>query len=130
MNREQLRNRVSGRIEKFRLDDGAEVNIRPLSALDRAKLLDAYRELKPADGKDPLLEDVIKTQYFIASRSLVDDSGTLLYGLDEFDAMSDELDWKSMDAIAARVIKISGMSAEDDAGKNSQPTLSDGSSSA
>lgn len=130
MNREQLRNRVSGRIEKFRLDDGAEVNIRPLSALDRAKLLDAYRELKPADGKDPLLEDVIKTQYFIASRSLVDDSGALLYGPDELDAMSDELDWKSMDAIAARVIKISGMSAEDDAGKNSQPTLSDGSSSA
>lgn len=130
MNREQLRNRVSGRIEKFRLDDGAEVNIRPLSALDRAKLLDAYRELKPADGKDPLLEDVIKTQYFIASRSLVDDAGALLYGPDELDAMSDELDWKSMDAIAARVIKISGMSAEDDAGKNSQPTLSDGSSSA
>jgi hypothetical protein len=131
MNREQLRNRASGRIEKFRLDDGAEVLIRPLSALDRAKLLDDYRQMKPAvEGQEVPLEEIIRTQYFVVSRSLVGDDGSLLYQEDDIEAMSAEIDWKTMDAITAYVLRMSGMAGKDDAEKNLQPIPEDGLTSA
>jgi hypothetical protein len=130
MNREQLRSRASGRIEKFRLDDGSEVFIRPLSALDRARILDRYKEIRETQGDKQNLEEVIKSQCFILTRSIVDgESKKLLYPEDDETVVADEIDWPSMDAIAARVIEISGMAVKDEAEKNLQPTPSGDSNS-
>lgn len=126
MNREQLEQRAAGKIEKVLLADGAEVFVRPLSALDRARILDRYRQINTEHPDNEPIEDIVTTQCLIVARSLIDpETRNLLYPEEDLDAISNEIDWKSMDAIAKRVIDISGLGAKDDPEKNSQTTPKD-----
>lgn len=122
MNREQLHSRASGRIEKVRLGDGTEVSVRPLSALDRARVFDRYNALKSSNGNEPTLEEIVKTQCFVVSRGLVDESGRLLYQEEDTAAISADL-WDSIDELAAKIIELN-RKAKEDAEKNLQTTPS------
>jgi|WetSurMetagenome_2_1015567.scaffolds.fasta_scaffold1378369_1 hypothetical protein len=129
MNREQLRNRISGRIEKVRLEDDSEVFIRRLSALDRARLFDRYKGKTAEEIAGQTREEIVKNECFIVSRGLVLEDGSLVYPDEDPEVISDEIDWESIDLISTRILKISGLSKKEEEEKNSPPTLNVDSSS-
>jgi len=126
MNREQLQNRLSSRIQTVRLDDETEVKIRPLSALDRARIYDNYAKLE-SEGAEKTLESVTEAQCFIVSRSAVNDSGCLLY--QDGAKVDAELYWKDIQTLYLKILEISGMTAKTDPEKNLPPTPNADSSS-
>jgi len=129
MDRLELRTKFAGRIEKFRLDEfDITVHLRPLSALERAKIVDKHRTLNK-DSETALETLTIQSQCFIVGRGLVDAKGNRIYKDDEADAIADEIPCKALDQISAKILEISGMSAKgaDDI-KNSETAPSGGSS--
>ena len=130
MDRLELRTRFAGRIEKFRLDEfDMDVWLRGLSALDRARVVDKYRVLDKVKDSDNALETLtVETQCYIVSRGLVDEKGSRIYSESDVPQIADEMPCKALDAIAKRILEISGMSAVtvDDQIKNSNPTPSAG----
>lgn len=133
MDRLELRAKFASRIEPFRLESfGLDVNLRGLSALERAKLVDKYRVLDKQKDTDNALETLtVETQCFIVSRGLVDEKGSRIYSDDEAPKIAEEFPCKAIDEIAKQILAISGMSGtQAEEIKNSQPTTSDSFSSA
>jgi hypothetical protein len=132
MDRLELRTRFASRIEKFRLEDfDMEVNLRGLSALDRARVIDKYRLLeKEQNGENVMEKMTTETQCFIVSRGLVTEGGERIYKDDEAGLLAGEIPCKALDAISKKILSISGMGGNDaeDKAKNSAPTPSDNSS--
>ena len=125
MDRLELRTKFAGRIEQFRLDDfEMDLYLRPLSALERAKIVDKHKKLEKTNkDSDTALETLtIETQCFIVARGLVDEKGGRIYKDDEADAIAAEIPCKALDRISAKILEISGMTARPDAIKNSDPT--------
>jgi len=124
MDRLELRTKFASRIERIRLEDfdGMELNIRPLSALERAKIVDKHKKLSK-DSEIALETLTIETQCFIVARGLVDEKGARIYKDDEAAAIAAEIPCKALDEISAKILEISGMSAKaSEALKNSNPT--------
>lgn len=132
MDRLELRKKFSSRIEKVRLESyDMELHIRPLSALERARTFDRYRELNKGQDAQSMFETMTKeAQCYIASRGLVDDSGAQIYKNDEAEALAEEIPGDALDLIVKDILHISGMDKSEDAAKNSTPTLSAAFSSA
>lgn len=132
MDRLELRTKFSSRIETVRLEKyDMTLHIRPLSALERAKTFDKYRELSKGTDAQSMFETMtIEAQCFIASRGLVTESGAQVYRADEAAALAEEFPGDALDLIVKYVLHISGMDKSEDAEKNSTPTLNAAFSSA
>lgn len=125
MDRLELRTKFAGRIETFRLaDSDIEVNLRSLSALDRAKIVDKFKILAKAQEDEKALERLtIESQCFIVARGLVNESGARIYQDDEMAAIAEEFPCKALDELSKRILEMSGMSEnQSDRLKNSEPT--------
>jgi len=130
MDRLELRTKFASRIETVRLEDfdNMELNIRPLSALERAKIVDKHKKLSK-DSEIALETLTIETQCFIVARGLVDEKGARIYKDDEADAIAAEIPCKALDQISAKILELSGMAAKaPETLKNSDPTPSGDSS--
>jgi hypothetical protein len=130
MDRLELRSKFSSRVEQFRLEKyQLDLCLKPLSALDRAKIIDGYQTL----GKDEnatVERMTIESQCFIVSRGLVDENGLRIYQEDELQKIAEEIPCDALDLISKRVLAISGLGKdEEDSRKNSPAVLSADSSS-
>jgi hypothetical protein len=134
MDRLEMRKKFSSRVEKILLEEyGIELRIRPLSALERAKTLDKYRELsKPGTDGPATFEALTRdAQCYIVARGLVDENGAQIFREAEEEAVAAEIPGDALDRICKGIMRISGMDrAPEDQGKNLNPTLSAGFSSA
>ena len=124
MDRLELRTKFASRIDKFRLEEfEVDVYLRPLSALERAKIVDKYRALEKIKEAENALETLtVEAQCYIVSRGLVDAQGARTYKDEEAQSLAEEFPCKALDAISRRILEISGMSAAADPVKNSDPT--------
>lgn len=123
MDRVELRAKFSAKIEKFRVDEfDLDVSLRRLSAMDRAKLGDAYKALQKADVEQSNKAATVEIQCRVISRGLVTESGVRMYGDDELEAIAEEFPASALDSIAKQILSISGLSANvEDTVKNSEP---------
>ena len=133
MDRLQLRTKFASRVEEFRLDDfDLTVHLRPLSAMERAKIVDKHKKFERLNKEsDTALETLtIESQCFIVARGLVDEKGSRIYKDDEADAIAAEIPCKALDRISSKILEISGMTAKEaETLKNSDPTPNGDSSS-
>ena len=114
MDRLQLKTKFAERLEDFELEDyGLKLKLRPLSALERAKIVDKHKKLERTNrDSDNAIENVtIETQCFIVARGLVNETGNRIYQDDEAQQLAEEIPCKALDKISARILEISGMTA-------------------
>ena len=130
MDRLEFRSKFSERVEKFRLDDfDADLHLRPLSALERAQIIDKHTALGKIQNGDNSFEKLtIEAQCFIVSRGLVNESGNRIYKDEELRELAEEVPGKVLDAISNRILTISGMTEpQENVAKNSEPAPNAGS---
>jgi hypothetical protein len=131
MDRLEFRNKFSGRIEQFRLEEfEMDVHLKGLSALDRAKVIDTYKILdKDKESADAFQKMTLEAQCFIVSRGLVDEHGVRIYKDDEKQAMAEEIPCRALDSLSKRILTISGMTqgTTTELVKNSEPSPNAGS---
>lgn len=132
MDRLELRKKFSSRIEKVRLESyGMDLYVRPLSALERARTFDKYRELnKPGEETARFETMTIEAQCYIACRGLVDEHGSQVYKNEESAAIAEEFPGEALDQVCKHIMRVSGMDKSEDAPKNPTPTLNAAFSSA
>jgi hypothetical protein len=131
MDRVALREKLASRVEKIRLEEyGIELFVRPLSALERARVVDKYGLLSKDKEKPPLMETfTIENQCFIVCRGLVQENGKRVYGDDEAEKLADEFPCLVLDRLSTQILILSGMDkSPDEQIKNWSPTPSEGSS--
>ena len=129
MDRVTLRQKLSSRIEQFRLDEfDVDVYLRPLSALARARLGDRFTSLRDSSTAE---NSVIELQCRVVAEGLVTESGARIYQNDELQALAEEFPATALDRISGKILAMSGLGGSvSDVIKNSEPTPSDSSSSA
>jgi hypothetical protein len=130
MDRVALREKLAGRIEQVRLDDyDIELFVRPLSALERAKIVDRYGLLSK-DKVTSLETLTIETQCFIVCRGLVEENGKRLYADDEAEKIAEEFPCSVLDQLSKQILTLSKMDQPpEEQIKNSNPTTNEDSSS-
>ena len=132
MDRLQLRTKFASRIEEFRLDEfDLTVHLRPLSAMERAKIVDKHKRFQKLDKEsDTALETLtVESQCFIVARGLVDEKGARVYKDDEAAAIADEIPCKALDKISGRILEISGMASKEATELKNAPQSPSGDSS-
>jgi hypothetical protein len=107
---------MASRVEKVQLDEyGVELFIRPLSALERAKIIDKYGTLSKDKENSPSFETItIETQCFVVCRGLVEENGKRLYGDDEAQKLAEEFPCEALDQLSKRIMTLSGMDKKQD----------------
>jgi hypothetical protein len=119
--------RFASRIEQFRLDStGEEFLVCPLTARERARLIDTYRVLEGGDKSHQLENITTEAQAFIIARGLMaDKDGARKYQDSEMDSISDDFLGDDMDEICRKILEISRMGkTSGDELKNSNPAPS------
>jgi hypothetical protein len=123
MDRIELRAKFASRVEAFPLEEfDLNLFIKPLSALDRARIVDGYKKLKADDGSDAPMEVMtVQSQCYIVSRGLVDEKGNPCYGPDELEKIAEEIPGKALDKISNKILSVSGMLNDEQPEKNLIP---------
>lgn len=131
MDRLTFRTKLSSRIEKFRLEDfDMEVWLKPLSALDRARVMDTYGRLSKDQESDNQMERMTsEAQAYIVAQGLVDENGTRIYRDDEIKEVGAEIPGVALDKLSSRILEISGFNATVGDAKNASSPIPSGNSS-
>lgn len=131
MDRLTFRTKLSSRIERYRLEDfDLEVCLRPLSALDRARVMDTYGRLsKDKDGDKQMERMTSEAQAYIVAQGLVDETGARIYRDDEIMAVGAEIPGVALDQLSSRILEISGFNATVGDAKNASSPIPSASSS-
>jgi hypothetical protein len=131
MNKAELRAKFAAKVQTVPMESyGVSFNIRPMSALEKAQLIDKHKAaLKVAEGAEISVEKVMKeVQCFSISKTLIDDHGNRIYGDSETDQIASDFPCDALDFLAKKIMIISGIDKEEEEIiKNSKPTASDAS---
>lgn len=130
MDRDYFKKRSAGRIQVFRPEwSEQDLFIRPVNAIERAKIMDAYLLLSKADevGGHFLIERATKDlSCFTISCGLVDENGNRIYSYEDRESVGEDLLWEEAKELTDKILSISGIAKPSisDTLKNSNPTPS------
>ena len=114
------------RTMEFQLDElGDSVRLRSLSALERARLADAWTKAAANEGGGAET-NTREVQCRIAAHGMVDESGERIFGDGDLEAVG-QINAAALDKICAEILRLSGLSAGavEVAAKNLQPSPSE-----
>lgn len=125
MNREELRRKFSGRLERLRLDEfDCDIHVCRLSALAHAKMADRWAIFRNSERANSAEAAIIEVQCRIVAEGLVDQHGTKIYREDELEAIATDFPSAVLEKICNRILEISGLkeAGPENLAKNSLPT--------
>jgi hypothetical protein len=111
MNIFEIREKFSCLVEVYRLEEiSMDVYLRPLSALDRAKVIDKYRSLDKAKDSENAMESMtINAQCFIVARGLVDEKGNPCCKPEEAAMLAEMFPANALDGLSRKILEMSGI---------------------